>query len=333
MKAAVLTSKGCVRVVECERPVPAAGEAVVKVELASLCGTDNDFYNGELAAPRPSGHEFTGQVVALGPGVRRFASGDRVVAAWGVGCGRCPYCAADRPNLCDHVILFEGTHAEYIRIPHADRALAHLPDDLSYRAAIVMACSLSTGGYGVRLSNIGPADTVMILGLGAVGLCMVLYAAASGPRQIIAVDTLAYRRDWAVACGAHEVGDPTDERWLRAKQGSADVVLIATANPEAVATAVFAARKAGRITVISSQQLAEVPFERFDHYGLHLTGTWSMIGGDYMAEVVADVASGRIAAGQLERLVTHVFPLGQIQQAYDLFASYAAGVVKIAIKP
>jgi threonine dehydrogenase-like Zn-dependent dehydrogenase len=58
-----------------------------------------------------------------------------------------------------------------------------------------------------------------------------------------------------------------------------------------------------------------------------------MIGGDYMAEVVADVASGRIAAGQLERLVTHVFPLGQIQQAYDLFASYAAGVVKIAIKP
>jgi threonine dehydrogenase-like Zn-dependent dehydrogenase len=333
MKAAILTGKRGIRVEERPRPVPGRGEVLVKVTLASLCGTDADFYAESLVAPRPSGHEFTGKVVETGPGVTRFPVGTRVVASWGVGCGQCPYCASGRPNLCDQVILFEGTHAEYFLVPHADRALSALPDAIADKAAIVMACSLSTGSYGVQVSAIRSTETVAVLGLGAVGLSMVLAAAAGKAGRIIGMDSIVYRRDTALALGAHEVGDPTNRDWLRSRDAAADIVLIATANPHAVETAVSLCRKGGRITVIGSQQTAPLPFGRFDCYGLHLFGTWSMIGGAYMDTVVHDVASGRIGARKLEGLVTHVFPLDQVQRAYELFDSHGERAIKIAVQP
>lgn len=333
MKAAVLTGNGEVHIEERQVPVPGEDEAVVRVVLSSLCGTDADMYNSARQRPRLSGHEFTGEVVETGSNVVRFSEGDRVVASWGVGCGNCHYCAIGRPNLCDNVMVFDGTHAEYISIPQADSSLAHLPDGISYKAAIVMSCSLSTATYGVEMSSIGAADTVMILGLGAVGLSMVLCGRADRPEKIIGVDSVAYRRDKALQLGAHEVGDPTDEQWLRSRQATADVVMIAAANPKAVETAVYAARKGGRITVIGSQLTAELPFDRFDSHGLHLFGTWSMIGGDYMDKIVENVVSGRIEARKLESLVTHILPLEQIKEAYELFTSYSDGAIKIAINP
>lgn len=333
MKSAILTGNGEVHVQECEMPIPGEGEAVVKVALSSLCGTDNDCYKAARPTPRPSGHEFTGQIATIGPKVERFSPGDRVVAAWGIGCGSCQYCDAGRPNLCDSVIVFDGTHADYIRVPQADEALANLPDELSYQAGIVMACSLSTGAYGVEMSAISTADTVMVLGLGAVGLSMVLSAVPDKPEKIVGVDAVKYRRDKAVQFGAHEVGDPADEQWLQSRQATADVVLIATANPKAIETAVYMARKGGRIVVIGSQVSARLPFERFDQYGLHLFGTWSMLGGDYMRRVVESVVLGRIERRQLESMVTHVFPLAQIKKAYELFSSYSDGVIKIAVRP
>jgi len=333
MKAAILTGNRGVHIEEHEMPVPGEEEVVVKVALSSLCGTDADIYRSAREGPRPSGHEFTGRIAKAGPGVKRFSEGDRVVASWGDGCGKCQHCDAGRPNLCDSVILFDGAHAEYIAIPHADRALARLPDTISWPAAIVIACSLSTGAYGVQASSISTADTVMVLGLGAVGLSMILSATADKAGRIIGVDSVAHRRDKALQLGADEVGDPADEQWMDARRATADVVLIATANPKAVHTAVYMAAKGGRITVIGSQLSAHVPFERFDQYGLHLFGTWSMLGADYMEKLVEKVASGRIDARKLESLVTHVLPLEQIKQAYELFSSYSDGVIKIAIRP
>lgn len=333
MKVAILTGNREVHLEERRVPTPGEGEAVVKVALSSFCGTDTDLYSDDLKNPRASGHEFTGQIVATGPGVEFFAEGDRVVASWGVGCGDCHYCEAGQPNLCDRVIVFKGTHAEYFTVPHADRALAHLPDDISWEAGIVIACSLSTGAYGVKVSSIGTDDTVMVLGLGAVGLSMVLAAAAQGASRIIGVDALGYRREKALELGAHEVGDPTDEDWLSSRYGTADVVLIATANPQAVETAVYMAKKGGRITVIGSQLSAELPFARFDHYGLTLHGTWSMTGSDYMDKIVEAVVSRRIEADKLESMVTHTLPLERIKEAYELVASYSDGVIKVAIRP
>ncbi len=150
MKMAILTGNGGVSVEERQMPTPGEGEAVVQVALSSLCGTDNDCYRAARSTPHPSGHEFTGRIARTGPKVERFSEGDRVVAAWGIGCGSCQYCDVGRPNLCDNVIVFDGAHAEYICVPQADRALAHLPDEIAYEAAIVMACSLSTGAYGVE---------------------------------------------------------------------------------------------------------------------------------------------------------------------------------------
>ena len=333
MKAAILTGNREVHVEECQTPIPGEGEAVIRVALSSLCGTDADVYRSDLKRPFPSGHEFTGEVVEIGSGVKRFSQGDRVVASWGDGCGDCQYCDGGRPNLCDNVVLFHGAHAEYIRIPHADRNLAQLPDAISWEAGVVISCSFSTGAYGVKMSSVAAADTVMILGLGAVGLSMVLCAVADRARKVIGVDPVAYRRDRALQLGAHEVGDPGDEDWMRSRQGTADVVLIATAVPKAVETAVYMAAKGGRITVIGSQLSASLPFERFDQYGLHLFGTWSMLGGTYMEQIVEKTVSGRIEPQKLEGLVTHVFPLEQIKTAYELFSSYSDDVIKIAIRP
>lgn len=333
MKAAVLTGNKNVHIEEREMPTPGDADVVVKVALSSLCGTDADIYRHARKEPRTGGHEFTGQIAKAGAGVKQFSEGDRVVATWGDGCGECQYCNAGRPNLCDGLILFEGTHAEYVAIPHADRTLAHLPEAISWKAGIVMVCSLSTGAYGVEVTSVGPADTVMILGLGAVGLSMVLTAVANKAQKVIGIDSVAHRRDKALQFGADEVGDPTDEQWMHSRRAAADAVLIATANPKAVETAVYMAAKGGRITVIGSQLDANVPFERVDQYGLHLFGTWSMLGGDYMERVVERVASGEIDARKLESMITHVIPLEQIKQAYELFSSYSDGVIKIAISP
>ena len=331
MKVAVLTGNREVRLDKRPKPIPGEGEAVVKVALSSLCGTDTDFYRAALEGPRPSGHEFTGQVAAIGSGVKRFAVGDRVVACWGVGCGNCPYCAAGKPHLCDNVILFQGTHAEYVAVPHADGTLAKLPDAMSWEAAVVVACSFSTGAYGVKMSSISASDTVVILGLGAVGLSTVLCAAADKAKRIVAADPLTHRRDEALRLGAHEVGDPTDSQWLRSMNATADLVLIATAHPQAVEAAVPMARKEGRITVIGSQAHAQVPFARFTQFGLHMMATYSMIGGDYMRRIIEDVVSGRIEARKLESMVTHTFPLERIKDAYELFSSHSGNCIKVAI--
>jgi len=218
-------------------------------------------------------------------------------------------------------------------IPHADRGLARLPNTISWEAAIVMACALSTGAYGVEVGSIRATDTVMILGLGAVGLCMVLSALAEKAERVIGVDSVPYRRDKALELGAHEVGDPTDEQWADSARGTVDVVLIATANAKAVETTVYMAAKGGRITVIGSQLAAQIPFVRFDQYGLHLFGTWSMIGGNFMEKIVEEVASGTIDARKLEGLVNHVLPLDKIKEAYELFSSYSDNIIKIAVKP
>jgi threonine dehydrogenase-like Zn-dependent dehydrogenase len=195
-----------------------------------------------------------------------------------------------------------------------------------------MACSLSTAYCGVEAGHIQPGETVAIVGLGAVGLCMVLAASAEGAKEIIGIDTVQRRRDKAVELGATSVGSPLDSEWMESKNGAADVVLVATANPKAMETAPFLARKAGRIIVIGSQLSATLPFERMAGYALHLHATWSKIGGAYMEKVVGLVTDGRMDAAALENLVTHVIPLGEIERAFQLFSDYEAGATKIGIE-
>ena len=98
-------------------------------------------------------------------------------------------------------------------------------------------------------------------------------------------------------------------------------------------TAVFLARKGGRIIVIGSQQDAKVPFGRVAEFGLHLHATYSMIGDSYMKKIVDQVSSGRIDAHQLESLLTHQLPLAQIHRAFELFSNYDAAAIKIGIRP
>ena len=332
MKAAFLDGNRSIHLEEREIPSPGEDEVVVKIALSSLCGTDIDVYSAAWSKGHPSGHEFTGTIHQVGTNVKRFALGDRVVAPWGVGCGQCSYCAAERMNLCDHLAIFHGAHAEYIRIAKADIALAHLPDSISWEAGIVMACALSTGFCGVEVSRVLPTETVTILGLGAVGLCMVL-SVATGARKIIGADSVPFRCRKALELGAAETGNPLDKAWIHSHEAAADVVLVATANPAAMETAAFLARKSGRITVIGSQTSATLPFERMAGFGLHLHATWSMLGSRYMEKIVDLVSSGIIQARRLESLVTHRLPLSEIHRAFELFRDYDQGPLKIVIRP
>ncbi|MGP4112726.1 zinc-dependent alcohol dehydrogenase [Streptomyces sp. 4N509B] len=191
-------------------------DILVRVRLGTTCGSDLHLLGGYIPAMRAGdviGHEFMGEVVEVGPGVRRHRPGDRVVVCSFIGCGRCWYCQTDQWSLCDNSNTnpglaqalfgyetggiygyshamggFRGSHAEYVRVPFADHGAFPVPDEVDDLSALFASDSAPTGWMGADLGQVGPGDVVAVWGCGAVGQMAARAAVLLGAERTIVID-------------------------------------------------------------------------------------------------------------------------------------------------
>ncbi|HEX2317091.1 MAG TPA: zinc-dependent alcohol dehydrogenase [Thermomonospora sp.] len=196
-------------------------DVIVKVLAGTTCGSDLHLIGGYIPAMRAGdviGHEFLGEVVEVGPGVRRHRVGDRVVVCSFIGCGRCWYCANDLWSLCDNSNTnsgltqmawgyepgavfgyshamggFRGSHAEYVRVPFADYGAFPVPDGVDDISALFASDSAPTGWMGAHLGGVKPGDVVAVWGCGAVGQMAARAAMLLGAEQVISIDRFPER--------------------------------------------------------------------------------------------------------------------------------------------
>src|SRR4029079_463744 len=243
MMAAVLYGKEHLQVEPVAVPTIAKGDILVRVRVALTCGTDvkvfrRGYHARMIVPPAVFGHELAGDVVALGEGVTRFSTGQRVVAANSAPCGECYFCRRGLENLCEDLLFNNGAYAEYIRIPAriVERNTYEVPRDVSYQdAALVepLACVLR----GLEETGLRAGDTLAIIGLGPIGLMFVRLAKVYGAR-VVAIGRRKTQLDRAAGMGADElictanVPQPASTVRGMTKGRGVDIAIEAVGKPE-----------------------------------------------------------------------------------------------------
>ncbi len=341
MLQVVIDGPGSVRLVEAPEPAPpGAGGAVVAVEASAICGSDLHFYDGDIPVGDgfAIGHEFIGTVTDIGPEVRNVAVGDRVLTASVAGCGHCEGCDTGDPVTCvDGPMVFGsgllgGGQATSVAVPSADFQMLVIPEGVDDEGALLLTDNLNTGWIGAKRADIPLGGTVVVLGLGAVGLCAVRSALALGAAQVLAVDPVAGRRALAAASGATPVEGPTVEAVMAATGGrGAHSVIDAVALDATLDDAFACVRPGGTVSVIGVHNLDPYPLPilmaLFRSVTLRMTTapvhqTWK--------ELVPLVASGRLST---DGIITHEFTLSDAAEAYAAVAARSADCIKVMLRP
>ena len=263
MRAARFEGPGDIQVLDVPAPgPPTSGEAIVRVRLAAICGTDAaEWDHGPLLARPPVtlGHEFMGEIHDLAPSADSIVIGQRVVSGAGVWCGECEWCRNRRTNLCAtyHTIGLhvDGGLAEYVRVPM--KTLVAVPDDVSDEGAAI-AQPIAVALHAVRRSGVQPGDTCVVLGVGGIGAFIVAAAKASGVTSLIAADVDDARLATARALGASTAinvrdADLTDAIRSATDGVGPDVIIEATGAPHAPVAAMSAVKRGGRVLLVGLQ--------------------------------------------------------------------------------
>jgi 2-desacetyl-2-hydroxyethyl bacteriochlorophyllide A dehydrogenase len=325
----------------------AAGDAIVRIQCAGICGSDLHIYHGReagLDVGTVMGHEFAGEVVEVGPDVRHFHLGDRVGSPFSISCGRCFYCQRGLTARCATSGAFfgwvqngQGVHggqAQFVRVPLADSTLMKLPDGLTLEESLLLGDNFPTGFFCADLAGVEPEGTYAVVGCGTVGLMCVIAAKERGARQLIAVDALPHRRRLAAEMGADQVVAP-DEAVAVVRQASAgrgaDAVLEAVGSPAAQQLAVKLVRPCGTLAVVGVHTASQFAFSPLEAYNMNLTyKTGRCSARAYMDRLVPAVVSNR---ARLQRLISHRLPLSVGVEGYRLFAARAGDCTKIVLDP
>ena len=277
MKAAVISSPGVVRIESVGDPTPGPRDVVVEVAACGLCGTDLHILQGEFAPTLPiiPGHEFAGEVVALGAEVRDLSVGDRVAADPSLYCHECHYCRLGRNNLCERWaaigVTAPGGAAEYAVAPAAN--CVKLPDHVrTMDAALIEPLSCAVRGYDVLRSRL--ATQVLIYGSGTMGLMMLELAKRTGAAAVDMVDINSDRLETARALGCTNAATSADE--IQRPRGW-DVVIDATGNQAAIQDALGRVGKGGTYLQFGvSDYAARATIEPYRIYNQEITITGSM---------------------------------------------------------
>src|SRR3954463_2877788 len=327
-----------------EKPEPelqAPDDAIVRIEATGVCGSDLHIFHGrvQIEPGFTIGHEYVGEVVAVGDGVTGVGVGDRVLGCFQVACGTCFFCRRGHYHKCDSGRTFghgktlgslQGAQAEQVLVPHANLTLRRVPDGLSDEVALFAGDVMGTAYHAT--TAVRPGDNVAVLGLGPVGLSAVQTAIAAGASHVVAVDSVDARLKVARQFGATPVHlteqDPRAEVRKLTDGRGVDVAVEAVGDPRALESAIRLTSKAGTVAVIG------VYAERCEvHMGLAWiksltmeTGQANVIG--HLDAVLSLLASGRVDPGPL---VTHHMPLADAPEAYALYDRREA--LKIVLTP
>ena len=336
MKKAIISGLRRAELVEVPEPRAKENWVVVKVHAAPMCAE----YKGFVAGTRSEflGHEAAGEVVEVAqPG--RVKVGDRVVAMPLYACGKCALCVAGDYIHCESgtsVAAFTGsregsaTYAQYLLKP--DWLLPAIPEGVPYERASLACCALGPSFGAFDTMGLGAVDTVLVTGLGPVGLGAVVNARFRGVR-VIAVESNAYRTERALAMGAAAVLDPRDEgvvERIRELTGGigVDCALDCSGNVRAERLCVDATRRKGQVSFVGecNDDLAIRVSPDMIRKGLTVRGSWH-----YNLRIFPSVMKVIRESPLVDLLVSHVVPMSEIQAAFELSASNQTA--KVILKP
>lgn len=329
-----------------EKPRPTLRDdtdAIVRVTLASICTSDLHILHGAVPRAVPGitvGHEMVGVVEEVGEKVKTVKPGDRVTVNVETFCGQCFFCQKGYVNNCEHSeggwalgCRIDGGQAEFVRVPLADQGLNRIPDTVTDRQALFVGDILATGFWAARIGEISPGDTVLILGAGPTGLCTLLCVLLRHPGKVIVCEKdpqrLAFVREHFPQVLA--VVPEEAERVVRenSRHGGADAVLEVAGVPETFELAWHCARPNAVVTVVALYEDAQrLPLP--DMYGKNLIFKTGGVDGCDCSEILEQISRGEL---DTTPLITHTFPLEQIEEAYRLFENREDGVIKVAIVP
>ncbi len=323
MKSLVL-GKGRARFEEVPQPKAEPGWVVVKTVAVPICGSDRGafLFDGES---RWGGHEGTG-VIAETAGKSRFRPGDRVLISPQGGCGVCPLCLSGNYIYCPDTPPPMTHFAEFVK--KKEDILRPLPDDISFEVGSLAGCALSPGFSALERMDLGAFDTLLVSGLGPVGLGAVTIGSFRGAR-VLGIEPELFRRTLALELGADEVLDPRQGNaldWVREKTDGKGVscAVECSGKPEAARFCVDAAATLGKVAFVGENRTAldVKPSPDLIRKGLTLLGTWHMNLLDY-----PKLLTLMRRKPEVRKLITHTFPFDRAQEAFETFFSGKAAKV------
>jgi alcohol dehydrogenase len=328
-----------------ERPKPTIlqpGDAIVRLTRTTICGTDLHILKGDVPTCAPGttlGHEGVGVIDAVGPAVSGFQPGDRVLISCITSCGRCDYC---RRGMYSHCLdggwilgnKINGTQAEYVRIPHADFSLHHIPDGADEEALTMLSDILPTGfECGVLNGKVAPGCSVAIVGAGPVGLAALMTAQFYAPSTLIVIDPDRHRLEIAQRFGATDVlvpGPDAVQRVMALTGGrGVDTVIEAVGVPASFELCEDLVGPGGVIANVGVHgRKVDLHLERL--WSQNIAITTRLVDTVTIPQLMKAVTHGKVAAASL---VTHRFPLAQMEQAYLTFGNATdSRALKVIIK-
>ncbi len=337
---------------EIEVADPVAGEVMVELAASGLCHSDEHLVTGATPVGFPSlgGHEGSGRVIKVGPGVTDLKEGDHVVTAFIPACGKCPPCSRGQQNLCDlgaHLLggkaISDGTHrvtakgqgvspmcllgtfSPYITVNQA--SVVRIEPDIPLEIAALVGCGVTTGwGSATKVADVRPGENVVVMGAGGVGMNAVQGAAAAGAKRVIVIDPVAKKREWAMEMGAThtyasiEEATPQINELTWGRMAEKVIITVGDIQGEDVAAAMSITSKGGRavVTGMGSFDKVDVKLSLFDLTLMQKDLQGAIFGGLAPRNAIPELLS-LYQAGQLklEELVTTKYKLEDINQGYQ----------------
>ena len=352
------------KIEEVELGEPGPREVLVKTKVAGMCHSDEHMVTGDLSFaneaaiamgidpmfPLIGGHEGSGEVIQVGPGVTHLAVGDHVAVSFIPACGKCHYCAKGQQMLCDlgakaftkgmisdgrdaHHIGEEavntfaklGTFSEYMLL--SEDSVVKIDQDLPFQAAALVSCGVATGfGSAINRAEVKAGDTVVIIGCGGVGMNAVQGAAVAGAKRVIAIDPMEFKREKAMEFGATHTYEPMEEAtgaigaltWGRMADSA--IITVGVADGHMLAPALGLIGKGGTLVVTSIANMMEsaATVSLFDLAMMNKQIRGTIFGSASPNQAIPELLSmyreGRL---KLDELVTNTYTLDEVNQGYQ----------------
>lgn len=329
-----------------EIPVPSIEkptDALVRILKTTICGTDLGILHGKTPSCKPGttlGHEGVGVIEEVGEGIRNFKKGDHVIISCITSDGTCEYCKKQMYSHCEdggwilgHLI--NGTQAEYVRIPHADNSLHHIPAGSDEEALVMLSDILPTGHeIGVQNGRVKPGDTIAIVGAGPIGMSVLLTAQFYSPAKIYVIDLDENRLELAKKFGATDTINSEKEdavkRIMSETKDGVDVAIEAVGMPATFDICQKIIRPGGHIANIGVHGKS-VDLQIQDLWIQNITITTGLVNTNTTPMLLKTVTSKKIDPN---KLITHHFKLDEILQAYEVFGNASKEkAMKVIIEP
>jgi L-iditol 2-dehydrogenase len=331
------------RLVETTLADPGPGEIQVRVGAVGICGSDLHYFSegsvGDTRCVYPMvlGHEPAGAVVKTGLGVTGWSAGDRAALEPAIYCYHCEYCLAGRHNVCSNIRFLSmpqdpGFFRECVNLPAAN--LLPLPRELSLEEATLFE-PLAVALHSMKFAAVLPGEHAAVFGAGPIGLLTIAMLRLCGAGRIWAVEPVAARRELALRLGADAAldpasGDPAAELLRETAGRGVDVAMDCAARGESMNQAIGAARNAGRVVVTGIPSTVRVALD-FHVMRRKELAMFNVRRSNHESEAALELLGSRREL--FAPMLTHAFPLEEIERAFSLLEHYDDGVGKVVIKP